>query len=172
MNKHFDSALFEPQVILPPQVSWGARCDADTSGARALMLAILEDAVLCIERGRRRRHPGTRLLATDAEKWMRSDSREWLFSFVSICEALGIDPDAVRVRLVKNVEHPANGGRTVRAEADEPSIRSGAVVRLLPQGGGTRGPTAVDSIRTPARRTAGGWETEAGLAVRAHARVA
>jgi hypothetical protein len=106
MNNDFDSALFEPEVVLPAQMSWGARCDGNTSGARALMLAILEDVMLCIERGRWRRHPRTRLLAADAEKWVRSDSREWIFSFVSICDVLEIDADALRVRLLTNVGHP------------------------------------------------------------------
>jgi hypothetical protein len=107
MNNDFDSALFQPEVVLPAQMSWGASCDGNTSGARALMLAILEDAMLCIERGSRRRHWRARRLATDAESWVRSDSREWLFSFVSICDVLGIDADAVRVRLLTNVGHPA-----------------------------------------------------------------
>jgi len=99
MSKEFELAVFEPEVILPAQLTWGAGDYGDTSGPRALMRAILEDALLCIERGRRRRHSETRRLAADAEKWMRSDSREWLFSFVSICDVLGIDAGALRNRL-------------------------------------------------------------------------
>ena len=114
MNNDFDKALFEPELILPAQMTAGARVDADTSGARALMLAILEDAVLCIERGRRRRHRRTRQLAAEAETWVRSDCREWLFSFASICDVLGIDPDALRVRLLARVERPASDGRAAR----------------------------------------------------------
>jgi hypothetical protein len=139
MNNDFDTVLFEPEVVLPAQMPWGARCDGTTSGARALMLAILEDAMLCIKRGRRRRHPRTRRLAAEAETWVRSDSREWLFSFASICDVLGIDPDALRARLLTHVEPPASGGRAARREADEPSTRSGAVVRMLPPRDGTRG---------------------------------
>jgi hypothetical protein len=117
MNDRWDNALFEPELILPAQMPRGARLDGNTSGARALMLAVLEEAVLCIERGRRRRHPRTRRLAAEAETWVRSDCREWLFSFASICDVLGIDADALRVRLPSNVAHPPNGGRAARAEA-------------------------------------------------------
>ena len=99
MSKQFDLAVFEPEVILPEQMSGDALGYADTSGPRALMRAILTDALLCIERGRHRRHWQTRRLAADAEKWMRSDSREWLFSFANICDVLGIDPGALRHRL-------------------------------------------------------------------------
>ena len=173
MNNDFDRALFEPEVIPPAQMTGGARNDADTSGARALMLAILEDAMLCIKRGRRRRHPRTRQLAAEAETWVRSDSRAWLFSFASICDVLGFDADALRGRLLTHVERPASGGRAARSEADEPSTRSGAVVRMLPQREGARGSiTVVATARALARRTDGGRGTGAGFAVRAQAAVA
>jgi hypothetical protein len=168
MNSDFDGALFEPEVILPGQMSWGARCDGNTSGARALMLAILQDVMLCIERGRRRRHPRTRLLAADAETWVRSDSPEWIFSFVSICDMLGIDADALRVRLLADVGHSANGVRTAYAQADEPSTRRGAALRALPRREGAQGAVAVHSVRAPARRNVGGRGGEAVFAALAH----
>lgn len=168
MNNDFDNALFEPELILPAQMTGGARIDGDTSGARALMLAILEDAMLCIERGRRRRHARTRQLAAEAETWMRSDCREWLFSFASICDVLGMDPDALRVRLLTHVERPAGGGRAARPAADEQPTRSNAVVRMLPPREGARESiAAVASARAPAGRTAGGRGSGAGFAVRA-----
>jgi len=172
MSNGNEMTLFEPEVVLPAQLSWGARCDGNTSGARALMLAILEDAMLCIERGRRRRHPRTRRLAADAEAWMRSDSREWLFSFASICDVLGFDADALRARLLIQVERPASGVRAARREADEPSTRSGTVIRALSQRESTRGLIAVDTARTPARRTVRERETGSGFGVRAQLGVA
>ena len=168
MSNEFKSAVFEPEVMLPAQMTWGARDDGDTSGARALMLAILEDAMLCIARGRRRRHPRTRRLAAEAESWVRSDCREWLFSFASICDVLGFDADALRVRLLINAEHPANGGRAACAEADERSTRSGAMPRLLPQREGTRGSIA----GAPAWRNGGGRGTGVGFGVHTQVGVA
>ena len=99
MNSEFEMNRFEPEAVLPLQMSWGAGCDAGRSGPRALMLAILEDAVRCIERGRRRRHRHNRQLA-EAESWVRCDSRDWPFSFTNICDVLGVDADAVRFRLL------------------------------------------------------------------------
>jgi hypothetical protein len=100
----FESALFEPVVILPSQISVDAQWVSDTSGPVALMLAVLEEAARCIERGRRRRHPGLRKLAAEAEAWVRSDSREWPFAFASICDVLGLDVDAARARLLRDGE--------------------------------------------------------------------
>jgi hypothetical protein len=172
MKNDFDMGLFAPEVILPAQMSWGARCDGNTSGVRALMIAILEDAVLCIDRGRRRRHPQTRRLAAEAETWVRSDGREWLFSFANICDVLGIDPEAVRVRLL-TPGRPASGERAARPEADEPSIPSGAMVRMLPRCEGARGSiAAVATARAPARHTGGDRGSGAGFGGRAVVRVA
>jgi hypothetical protein len=104
----FESALFEPVVILPSQTSVDAQWGSDTSGPVALMLAVLEEAARCIERGRQRRH---RKLAAEAEAWVRCDSREWPFAFASICDVLGLDVDAARARFLADGEHRTGGKR-------------------------------------------------------------
>jgi hypothetical protein len=172
MSNESETTRFEPEVVLPAQLSWGARCDGNTSGARALLLAVLEDAMLCIERRRRRRHPRTRQLAAEAETWMRSDSREWLFSFASICDVLGIDADAVRARLLPTVEPPANGAGAARTEVGVLSTRSGAIGRSLSQRGSTPGLIAVDTAPTPAPRAVRDQKTGSGFGVRVQLEVA
>ena len=51
MKDAFESAVLDPDRALPAQSTYSVRNDGDTSGPRALMLAILEDAALCIDRG-------------------------------------------------------------------------------------------------------------------------
>src|SRR5262245_56231062 len=96
MTGEFDATSEDSSGILPIQTPLGARWDGDTSGPRALMLAVLEDALRCIERGRRRRTFYARRLAADAEAWLRSESRDWPFAFLNVCDVLGFQPDAVR----------------------------------------------------------------------------
>jgi hypothetical protein len=172
MSNEHESTLFEPEVILPGQLSLGARCDGSTSGARALMSAVLADAMLCIERGRRRRHHRTRQLAAEAETWMRSDCRDWLYSFANICDVLGIDADALRARLQIDVAVPAESGRASRPELDAPSTRSGAGVRPLPRREGTRELIAVDAARAPVQCAVRGRQTASGFAAHAELEVA
>src|SRR5262245_10172069 len=86
MIDEFDAIRCEPSAFLPAQMSSGIRWDGDTSGPRALMLAVLEDAVRCIEDGPRRRRYRIRRLAAEAEAWVRCEQRDWPFSFVNICE--------------------------------------------------------------------------------------
>jgi hypothetical protein len=104
----------ESAAVLPAQMLGGVRWDADTSGPRALMLAVLKDALRCIEQGRRRSFHARRL-AAEAEAWVRSDDRTHLFSFANIIDVLGIDADAVRARLlrVSRTTSPEVRGRVV-----------------------------------------------------------
>ena len=124
MNPKAVDGVLPALRCFPTLLTWGARCDDGTSGARALMLAVLEDAMRCIQRGRRRRHRQNRQL-TEAEAWVRCDSQEWLFSFASICDVCGIDADALRARLLIDVE-PPDCGRVARG-APARSIRDCAV---------------------------------------------
>lgn len=64
----------------------------------ALMCAVLEDAFLCFRKeiGIERRGGRT---AQEAEKWFFSDDAHELFSFVSICSLLELNPESIRQRL-------------------------------------------------------------------------
>ena len=66
---------------------------------RALMRALLQDAVLCLM-GQAAPAKERARLAEDARYWVRSRSREWVFSFANVCEVLGIDPDTARRKLL------------------------------------------------------------------------
>lgn len=72
------------------------------TGTKALMLAVLEDGI-------RSYLSGARIIAQDAEYWISSHRRQSPFSFVVVCEMLGLDPDAVRKTLkrMKSANVPA-----------------------------------------------------------------
>jgi hypothetical protein len=66
---------------------------------RALMLAVLEDAVHCLagELGPTGERP---TLAAEARTWFMTCDPRWPFSFVNICDAIGLDADRVRRQLL------------------------------------------------------------------------
>jgi hypothetical protein len=112
------SPYFEPEAILPAQFFTGGRGKVRDSEAR-LMYAILEDAVhvYCTYR-----EPATckqRHLFRNARRWVESDDRVWLFSFLRICEALDLDPGYIRKGLrarraaVTETAPPARTGKGV-----------------------------------------------------------
>jgi len=115
----FDMTSSDESGLLPAQMSVGVRWDADTSGPLALMLAMLADAVQCIEQGRRRRGFRAQRLAADAEAWVRSNRRDWPFSFLNVCEMLGFDAHALRTRLF-TIRDDASDVRRVRVRVRAP----------------------------------------------------
>jgi hypothetical protein len=95
------------------------------SGEVRLAAAILEDAIrIC------RKRPFGRLFR-EACTWIASDDRSAVFSFLAVCDVLGLDAGAVRARL----------GRTAAAGAR--------------QGGGER--RATTRRAAPRRASAGGF---------------
>jgi hypothetical protein len=121
--------ILGPDVILPQQFFDGPRGDSDFSPEKALMLAILEDAIRCFQEYFRTTRARPRMLSRQAEQWIRTRDWNWPFSFNNVCEALGIDPDCMRDALLRmKYEHlmaeqrprnrqPAQPPRVVRLNA-------------------------------------------------------
>jgi hypothetical protein len=71
----------------------------------ALMYAVLEDAFLCFQKQFKVESPDIQPTAREAEEWFFSDDSRWLFSFVSVSDALGLEPEYIRKRL-KRLSQP------------------------------------------------------------------
>jgi len=63
------------------------------------MIAVLQDALDCVEKYRRAKDPCGQRLFADARRWLLAAGTDWLYSFESICGVLDLDLDAVRQRL-------------------------------------------------------------------------
>jgi hypothetical protein len=70
----------------------------------AMMFAVLEDALHCFRKQFVSRSRRAKRLAQEAEDWLFNDDCHWLFSFVSICDVLGLDPNYIRCRLKRRNE--------------------------------------------------------------------
>ncbi|HWH79417.1 MAG TPA: hypothetical protein VNT76_18685, partial [Candidatus Binatus sp.] len=64
----------------------------------ALMYAVLEDAFLCFHK-QFETTPRVIGRAREAEDWFFSDDSRGLFSFMSVCAALGLEPHYIRKKL-------------------------------------------------------------------------
>ena len=76
---------------------------------KALLLAILEDAVHCYRKYRGARDHAGRQRFAEAEQWIMEEGNDWLFSFGNVCELLGLAPQFIR-----------RGVRELSAKPDEP----------------------------------------------------
>lgn len=86
------TTLFQPETLLPTQFFVALRQKESAQGERRLMVAILEDAVECFQKYLWATDSRSCQLQADAEQWLLSDDTSWLFSFVNICDTLGIHP--------------------------------------------------------------------------------
>ena len=88
--------LLYPQLILPVQhFSRPKKLEPE----HRLMMAVLDDAVRCVEKFRCPSQDRNRRLFDEAKQWMVAAEPGWPYSFESICAALDLDANAVRQRL-------------------------------------------------------------------------
>ena len=75
-----------------------------------LMLAVLEDAVHLYQLCSRLRNARERRLFRQTDEWFTSDEQTSPFSFVTICQVFGLDPDYLRAGLKRwSSKHGTNG---------------------------------------------------------------
>ena len=73
---------------------------SDQQPEKSLMLAVLLDAVECFQKYALLQDNYARRVFKDTEDWILADDQEWLFSFINICDALGIDSHYLRKGLL------------------------------------------------------------------------
>jgi hypothetical protein len=117
-----------PETILPEQFF---RPSAALSPEKRLMLAVLEGALLDLQRSADVRTPRARRLADEVNAWFAADGESWPCSFLRICYTLGLDASAVRTRLAHwRIEARANVVtlRIERTDANHPAVNAGRSV--------------------------------------------
>ncbi len=78
---------------------------------KRLMLAILQDAVACLEKGFFRPSQRCSRPASEVVQWMTRRDRTWLFSFENICDNLNLDAEALRQQLLGKERDKNMAGR-------------------------------------------------------------
>src|SRR5262245_16480184 len=90
------SSLFQPDTLLPEQFLETFRRKLHLEPEKKLMLAILEDGIACFQKYLFARDGKGKALFREAEAWVEEKGGETVFSFDSVCESLGLDPDYLR----------------------------------------------------------------------------
>lgn len=95
------NSVLSPAFILPEQFYNRPSQSAASNGPPALMLATLEDALLCFQRQFTSAKKRDQRLAREAEAWIFDNDACWPFSCVNICSALDIDIEYLRLQVKK-----------------------------------------------------------------------
>jgi len=90
----------EAYPLLPAQYAELSRRSEHTQPERRLLLAVLSDAIALFQGGASRPASPTRGDFEEARRWILSNDRVWPFSFVNVCEALGIASGPLRQALI------------------------------------------------------------------------
>lgn len=93
--------LVEPEILLPAQFFDRFRGRSILEGERRLMLAVLEDAVMCYQKYAGSPRARGKRMFEEAEEWFFEENQTWPFSFESICSVFAIHPGYFRTRLVR-----------------------------------------------------------------------
>jgi len=91
-----DHGLFQPDVLIAEMRDAAERRSASLSSEKRLMLAVLHDAFDCYQKYLFAIDREGRQLFEGAAAWINCTSKDHLFSFESITEALDIEPNYFR----------------------------------------------------------------------------
>jgi hypothetical protein len=82
----------EPNVLLPTQL----RRAGIARPEERLLLAVLEEAVGTYQRYLVEADHHSRAVFAEVEAWFASEDGAWIYSFVAICDSIGLDPAYIR----------------------------------------------------------------------------
>jgi len=82
--------------MLPSQYFDRMARRTEYEGERRLMIAVLEDAVDVYRKLAGARDARRQQMFHDAEEWIESNDRSWIFSFLNICDVLAIEAEYLR----------------------------------------------------------------------------
>lgn len=109
------ASLFQPDTLLSAQYFENFRRKTFLEPEKKLMLAVLEDAVRCFQDSIMARSGKRKKLFDEAEEWILEDNSDRVFSFESICEVLGFNPQYVRQGLLRSKERKLPKHRNAKA---------------------------------------------------------
>jgi hypothetical protein len=100
-SNHFDNEFSGTAVLLPVQFHDRRAAATAVEPLYRLMVTMLIDAIRCVQTKSDTRQHARRQDCAEARSWIFSDDDRAVFSFKAVCEALDIDPNAIRKYLLQ-----------------------------------------------------------------------
>ena len=120
-----EGRLFEPDIMLPAQYFAVLRKSAPQGPEYMLIMAMLQDAVECVQKYRFAVDPNAIELYRDAYEWIASDDQQWPFSYENVCGILKIEPEYLRKGLFRWCERQdelRRSGKVVPLNSRKPAV--------------------------------------------------
>ncbi len=104
-------SLLQPDPSVPFQYLETHQKRSLVEPEKELMLAVLEDAIACMQKYLLAQKDKEKRLFRDAQDWILVKDSDWPFSFENICFHLGIDPNYLRSGLIRPKKKAASRSR-------------------------------------------------------------
>jgi hypothetical protein len=124
--------LIEPEILLPSQFFDRFRGRSLLEGERRLMLAVLEDGVMCFQKYAGATRPRARRMFEEAQEWLFEEDGNWPFAFESICSVFDINPEYFRAQLKRWKERLLAQPPETRGKVARVRLRAARRHKILP----------------------------------------
>jgi hypothetical protein len=115
--------MFEPDPVVSHLYHESFKPRHQLEPEKELMLAVLTDAIECVQKHAGSRQPAGIKLFQEAKEWIFDENERDAFSFLNICAALNLDPCYIR-RGIAGLSAPWLGGRVAKKAVERPLYRS------------------------------------------------
>lgn len=106
-------SVFQPDILVEYQYQSTYRRRFHLDPERVLMLAVLQDAVVCFQDNVSATCKRKQTMHRDAAAWIESTDRSYFFSFENVCSTLGYDAEYMRQGLMRWKEMAVGARRRV-----------------------------------------------------------
>jgi hypothetical protein len=96
MHEASMNPLFQPDSLAPAQFEETMHRAVPLEPEKRLMLAVLEDAVICFQENLFTRDKKKRQLFLETEQWIFEERSNRLFAFDNLCQAVDLNPRYIR----------------------------------------------------------------------------
>ena len=143
MNRYTDflDSVFVPDLLTPTQYFDSKRRDSGDDPLKRLMMAVLQDAIRCYQDGEKSGSALKRKQFIEVKDWIFDECSRGPFSFVVVCEVLGLVPEYLRFGLARWQNH----GK-LRLGRRSPVMGVGAIISLTGTRRSSKKPRILRSI--------------------------
>jgi hypothetical protein len=120
-------SIIVPDIITPEQFYDSHHDDSAIAPVKRLMMAVLEDALRCFQNNSSAKSGPRRRLFAEAEQWLCGEAGDGPFSFDTVCETLGIEPEFLRGGLRQWRDQQLAGLSARRLARRSPVVRTGKI---------------------------------------------
>jgi hypothetical protein len=120
-------SVFVPDILTPGQYYDSNRRDSSNIPLKRLMMAVLQDAIRCLQIGTHAKSRAKQRYLYEVQEWVFGENGEGPFAFQSVCEILEIAPHYLRRGLTEWLRRRAEGSPESDLGRRNPVLGSGRI---------------------------------------------